>query len=55
MEPWDGYDEDSARFKSLMPTERDLIDDDLPYENKLDKDECEALYRLSEAKLAGVK
>jgi hypothetical protein len=54
-ERWDGYDEDSARFKSLMPTTRDLIDDDIAYQNKLDKDECEALYRLSEAKLAGVK
>ena len=54
-EPWDGYDEESPRYKSLMPTTRDLIDDDIHYQNKLDKDECEALYRLSEAKLAGVK
>jgi hypothetical protein len=49
------YEEDDVRYQSLMPTERDLIDDDIHYQNKLDKDECEALYRLSEAKLAGVK
>ena len=54
MEKW-RYEEDDVRYQSLMPTERDLTDDDLPYQNKLDKDECEALYRLSEAKLAGVK